>query len=77
MDLCAVQRSAICIPTPGQTEQEYLARIHSTRRNIVFQAQNQMNLDKALSMAADLTPFQLPVNEGIKPLVGSLIQGLK
>lgn len=77
MDLCAVQRSAICIPTPGQTEQEYLARIHSTKGNIFFQAQNQMNLEKALPIAADLIPFQLPVNEGIKPLVESLIQGLK
>ena len=29
MDLSILQKEAILIPTPGQTEQEYLAKYHS------------------------------------------------
>lgn len=76
MDLCAVQRSAICIPTPGQTEQEYLAELHAGNGNIITQQQDQMNLAEAISFSSGLAPFQLPVNEGIKQTIDSLIRSL-
>jgi hypothetical protein len=77
MDLCAVQRSAICIPTPGQTEQEYLGQLHAERGNIILQSQEAMNLRVALSRTSGLTPFQLPVNEGIKHTVNSFLSSLE
>jgi len=77
MDLCAVQRSAICIPTPGQTEQEYLAEMHAEKGRIITQSQQQMDLGKALSLTAGLKPFQLPVNEGIKATIDSFLSGLQ
>jgi len=53
MDLVALNKKAILIPTPGQTEQEYLAR-HLHRAG-VFYAVRQKDLDLAgtLKAAAD------------------------
>ncbi len=51
MDLCALQKKAIVIPTPGQTEQEYLAAyLHDAQRFYsVSQNEFQMTTDlKAL-----------------------------
>ena len=46
MDYEAMQRRAILIPTPGQTEQEYLAkRAHERGKHNVL-AQDELHLDK-------------------------------
>lgn len=51
MDLAATGKKAILVPTPGQTEQEYLA--HRLMANGIFysDSQNRINLDKALKEA--------------------------
>jgi uncharacterized protein (TIGR00661 family) len=43
MDLCALGKNAILVPTPGQTEQEYLARYFKRRK--VFFSMNQNSFD--------------------------------
>lgn len=43
MDLAVLGKKAILIPTPGQTEQEYLAEYHSKKE--LFEVQNQSHLD--------------------------------
>lgn len=48
MDLISLQRSAIIVPTPGQTEQEYLAHYYQTRKIFVISIQENFQLDKAL-----------------------------
>ncbi len=51
MDLVVTGKKAILIPTPGQTEQEYLAEIFK-QRNIYFSRnQDTFRLDKALEEA--------------------------
>lgn len=50
MDLCAVKKSAICIPTPGQTEQEFLAEMHSSKKHIVTFDQDQVDLKRGMEM---------------------------
>lgn len=48
MDLAKLEKKAILIPTPGQTEQESLAE-HFKAQNIFYcQSQEQLNLEKAL-----------------------------
>jgi UDP-N-acetylglucosamine transferase subunit ALG13 len=49
MDLVALQKRALLIPTEGQTEQEYLADTLARQNRFVCQAQNALNLEKALS----------------------------
>ena len=48
MDLSKLGKKAILIPTPGQTEQEYLAK-HLKKRKICYsQSQDKFNLNKSV-----------------------------
>lgn len=57
MDLAAMQKKAVLIPTPGQTEQIYLAeRLHDL--GIAFyEKQNNMNLSSAIENATKRSGF--------------------
>lgn len=48
MDLSALGKRVILVPTPGQTEQEYLAKFISERGWAVARAQRNFNLTEAL-----------------------------
>lgn len=45
MDLTTLGKKAILVPTPGQTEQEYLAEYHSKNGLFVAQQQNKINFE--------------------------------
>lgn len=48
MDLEALGRGALLIPTPGQPEQEYLGRLHGPRGMHLIQDQRRLNIAAAL-----------------------------
>jgi hypothetical protein len=48
MDLASLGRSAILIPTPGQTEQEYLAGNLSAKKIHYSAAQKEFRLEDAI-----------------------------
>ncbi len=48
MDLAALGKKAILIPTPGQTEQEYLAQTLAARGFFLAQKQDALNIEKGL-----------------------------
>lgn len=48
MDLLALNRKAVLIPTPGQTEQEYLAKHLHKNGMFVFERQKEFSLKNAL-----------------------------
>lgn len=54
MDLAKLNKTALCIPTPGQTEQLYLAKHLSNQHKIVFQEQHQMNWEKGFQDLSDV-----------------------
>jgi len=54
MDLVSLQKPAILIPTPGQTEQEYLADYLSNNNWFYCVSQNKFNIEVALQKAANL-----------------------
>ncbi len=59
MDLIKLNKKAILVPTPGQTEQEYLAD-HLMQQQIFYTvSQQHFNLGKALTAAADFS-FVIP-----------------
>jgi len=63
MDLLMLRRKAILIPTPGQTEQEYLAR-HLQEQGVFYTMQQKnFELNAALN-AADSFPFQQLLDPG-------------
>jgi hypothetical protein len=47
MDLSILQKQAILIPTPGQTEQEYLAKYHYQKSKIGYLNQSEFSLTNA------------------------------
>lgn len=64
MDLVALKKKAILIPTPGQSEQEYLARI--MHRNGYFMRANQNKFDLHTSLLnAALFPFDEKIPDSV------------
>ena len=51
MDLMALKKKAIFIPTPGQTEQEYLSELLSDNQYALCIPQNKFNLHEAIQQA--------------------------
>jgi hypothetical protein len=54
MDLVRLRRRAVYIPTPGQTEQEYLGKYLAERRLAICVEQRGFSLQDALIKAQDL-----------------------
>jgi uncharacterized protein (TIGR00661 family) len=50
MDLIALRRKALLVPTPGQTEQIYLARHLSSKGSFLYLSQKDFDITKALSL---------------------------
>ncbi len=51
MDLAATGKKAILIPTPGQTEQEYLGKYHGQQGHFLVSKQDKLNLKEDLARA--------------------------
>lgn len=58
MDLVTLNKQAILVPTPGQTEQEYLARYLKNRRMFYSVKQDDFNLYEALKNVFEKPDFQ-------------------
>ena len=55
MDLAIVKTKALLIPTPGQVEQEYLAKYHLRKRSFYCVEQSEIDLPRDLEIAKDFT----------------------
>jgi uncharacterized protein (TIGR00661 family) len=73
MDLAYLGKKALLIPTPGQTEQEYLAAMLAKKNIFVTQSQHKINLQigiqQALSETSGLADFQNDLDNNIKKVV--------
>jgi hypothetical protein len=54
MDLSILNKKVFIIPTPGQTEQEYLAHYHNKKSSIKYSSQDNFKLDQNI----DFNKFQ-------------------
>jgi len=59
MDVVTLQKKSILIPTPGQTEQEYLGNYLMGKRIAICQYQKDFSLNKALTIASDYK-YEIP-----------------
>jgi UDP-N-acetylglucosamine:LPS N-acetylglucosamine transferase len=78
MDLAALQKRSILIPTPGQTEQEYLAK-HLMQKNFAFcLEQKKFRLKTALALAENFfyKPFERGEENGLNKLVERFVLSL-
>lgn len=63
MDLVALGKKAICIPTPGQTEQEYLTRLYEEKRYFLRQEQHDLDLASALERIDAYTGIPMDIEQ--------------
>ena len=74
-DLSALGISPIVVPTPGQTEQEYLAHYHEQGGRVVVMQQKNMNLSEAIRKHTQMLPFNIyPEHSLLERRVKSLLQ---
>ncbi|MDZ7741950.1 MAG: glycosyltransferase family protein [Bacteroidota bacterium] len=59
MDLASLGKKAIFIPTPGQTEQEYLARYHAGQGHCVCAEQKDFQLAELINACKSVQGFDL------------------
>lgn len=72
MDLAILQKRAILIPTPGQTEQEYLADYYHEKNWYVIQRQGKIDLQLALENLGQVGYPHLPEKNYLEDAVKSL-----
>jgi len=58
MDAAVLGKRCVFIPTPGQTEQEYLGQYHAEKGHCVLQKQSEMNIGEAIRQAASIRGFE-------------------
>ncbi len=75
MDFATLQTKAIVVPTPGQTEQEYLAKYLSEKKYCFATTQANFNLKEELLIAekTELLPYPPCNNEALQNAIKSLL----
>lgn len=53
MDVAVLGKKAVLVPTPGQTEQEYLAKYHFEQQHFFTQKQQEFDLEEAIKNATN------------------------
>jgi uncharacterized protein (TIGR00661 family) len=79
MDLAAIRRTAYLVPTPGQTEQEYLASYLQKMGLFKFSAQKEFNLENAIEKIdrSGLPDFRFMKNNLLDDAIDDLVSGVK
>ena len=78
MDIVKLEKKSILIPTPGQTEQEYLAEYLAGKRIACIIEQNAFSVNDALSKAKqfDYRPIELPNSNELGFAIKELLKSL-
>jgi predicted glycosyltransferase len=78
MDLAGLNKKAVLIPTPGQTEQEYLAKTLSEQQLFISQKQDAIDLDAGIKQLTRTTGLRQGVyaTDAFKPLLKEWVEGL-
>ena len=78
MDICKMQKKSVLIPTPGQTEQEYLAHHLQQLNWCICITQEEFSLEW-MYQRIEKFQYQLPFfsMDSYKPLVAEFVQKLK
>jgi UDP-N-acetylglucosamine:LPS N-acetylglucosamine transferase len=75
MDLAKIQKKAILIPTPGQTEQIYLAKQLSNQKQAVVRDQDNLDLLSAISEVENIDGIQLDFdNQNLEKVLHEFIE---
>jgi predicted glycosyltransferase len=72
MDLALTGKKALLIPTPGQTEQEYLARSLAEKKIFPFQTQADLNIEKGIAEALAMPAWEANFESNLLKFVKNL-----
>ncbi len=73
MDMVHLGKKAIFIPTPGQTEQEYLSKNYREKNLFYSESQSEFNLQRSLRQSEKFTGIKMEQNDA---LIDAAIQKL-
>lgn len=73
MDLTTLGKKAILVPTPGQTEQEYLADYHFEKGRFYTQTQPEFNLIKALKESVNYRGIEIKSSNLLSKFIKALL----
>ena len=78
MDLWKIQKPALLIPTPGQSEQIHLADYVFAKKLFITQSQKELNLQTALNQISEYKGFldSLQDNDGLEKAINELLYRL-
>ncbi|TNF29403.1 MAG: glycosyltransferase, partial [Bacteroidetes bacterium] len=76
MDLAVMGKQAVFIPTPGQTEQEYLAKKYHHEGKHMMMTQRNFKLTAAWQRRSDFVGFEPRKSDRYKKAIDSLITSL-
>ena len=62
LDLAVIGNKALMMPTPGQTEQEYLAKYHNSKNNFYSISQDKIDLLRDIELAKKTTGIERECN---------------
>ena len=78
MDLATLRKKAILIPTPGQTEQEYLAKYLSEKKYFLAENQEQFSVKGSLNKAKEFKFQEFDFSkEEYKEIIYQFVKSLK
>lgn len=79
MDLIGLNKRCIFVPTPGQPEQEYLAKYLTSKKLCVSFSQKKFSLQKALTIIyeTEIKSFEEPMGDGYKEVIEAFIKKLR
>lgn len=77
MDLACVHQKAILVPTPGQTEQEYLADYLQQKKMFISFKQENFVLKKALKAAQEFEFETVNTSEDLAQIITTFVEGLQ
>jgi len=74
MDIAALNKKAIFIPTPGQTEQEYLAKLLMQKKIAFYQTQSKFKLTEALKESNNYSGFsEMKIDNTLETRIDSIL----
>ncbi len=76
MDLSVLGKKAVFVPTPGQTEQEYLGHLFNNNRQHMLMLQRDFNLEEAWGNSENFSGFPATTSQAYKKHLERFIKGL-
>ncbi|RLF52811.1 MAG: hypothetical protein DRN24_02610, partial [Thermoplasmata archaeon] len=75
LDLAVIGVKALMTPTPGQTEQEYLAEYHNSRNTFYSVSQDKINLTVDIEKAMRTTgiTWKCDVDESVEKIMDVIV----